>query len=256
MHQFLGIVRYEYGMSVRRKGFWLAFGLLFLFYIVSISMGNSAAGQANSPADFQLWQTAGQFAFLLNLFLPVVGGISAADRLVRDRSSGVDELLHSAPLTRLTYILGKYLGVLLSLLTPVFIILMVMSAWLVLRYGGPASFLTKVFLAFLAINVPAYVFITAFSLACPMIIPLRVYQILFTGYWFWGNYLNPDFFPTLSGTYLTAGGKIPLGAWFSGLSYIEHYTTLDGLVNLGLLALCAGLALFALERYLAWQTNQ
>jgi len=34
---------------------------------------------------------------------------------------------------------------------------------------------------FLAINVPAYAFLTAFSPACPLVMPLRVHQVLFAG---------------------------------------------------------------------------
>jgi hypothetical protein len=40
----------------------------------------------------------------------------------------------------------------------------------------------------------------AFSLACPLVIPLRICQVLFTGYWFWGKLISPKVFPTISDT--------------------------------------------------------
>ena len=40
-------------------------------------------------------------------------------------------------------------------------------------------------------------FVVAFALACPVVMPPAVFQILFVGYWFWGNYMSPDIVPTL-----------------------------------------------------------
>jgi hypothetical protein len=41
-----------------------------------------------------------------------------------------------------------------------------------------------------------------------------VYQVLFTGYWFWGNFLNPAALPTLNGTVLTPSGAFAAYAFF------------------------------------------
>jgi ABC-type glycerol-3-phosphate transport system permease component len=112
-----------------------------------------------------------------------------------------------------------------------------------------------VFLAFLAINIPASAFVVAFSLVIPLVMPIRVYQILFTGYWFWGNYLNPDVFPTLSGTLLTPGGRYALEAFFGTFNYSDgsRYSKPEAWLNLLVLSTCVVLVLFSLDRYLAWQ---
>jgi ABC-2 type transport system permease protein len=91
--------------------------------------------------------------------------------------------------------------------------------------GMPVAFLGYTWLAFLSISVPAYAFITAFSLACPVLMPVRVYQVLFTGYWFWGNFLNPEAIPTLNGTLLTAGGSYAMEGFFGGsFGFSDGYT--------------------------------
>ncbi len=114
-------------------------------------------------------------------------------------------------------------------------------------------------LAFLAITLPAYLFVGAFSLACPSVLPVRVYQILFVGYWFWGNFLNPEFIPTLAGTLLTPSGEFAAGGFFSASmvsGMVSSHTPLEAVLSIAALLACAGAALIALERYLAWQATR
>jgi hypothetical protein len=120
---------------------------------------------------------------------------------------------------------------------------------------APASLLYAVPVAFLAITVPAFAFVVAFSLACPMVMPLSIYQILFTGYWFWANFIPPKLFPTLNGTLLTPSGIFVQQGFFGGpvskaLEGAARYTPADAAANLAVLALCSAAALFLLERHL------
>ncbi|MBN1486409.1 MAG: hypothetical protein JW981_02130 [Anaerolineae bacterium] len=246
MRTFYGVMRYEYRMSVRRWGFWLA-------CVFSLALGADSMAPYDL-SDIEILQYAGMMAFSLNMLLPVVGGIAMADRLVRDEHLGVEELLHSTLLSRRVYILGKYFGVLFSVLTPVFMCTVLLCA-LSLVQGMPVSLVPNVLLAFVAIIVPAYAFIAAFSLACPLVMPVRVYQILFTGYWFWGNFLNPERFPTLNGTLLTPVGVFALEGWFEtpfGKGDVLHTAT-DAALNIAVLLGCVVIVLVALERFLAWR---
>jgi hypothetical protein len=115
------------------------------------------------------------------------------------------------------------------------------------------SMLYAVPVAFLAITVPAFAFVVAFSLACPMVMPLSIYQILFTGYWFWANFIPPKLFPTLNGTLLTPSGMFAQQVFFGGhlsLKGAVHHTPADAVANLAVLGLCSAAALFLLDRYL------
>jgi hypothetical protein len=198
-------------------------------------------------------------AFTFNLFLPVMVGILSADRLQRDFSMGIRELQESTPLRLLEYTLGKYFGVLLASLTPVFIWLLLITGLFIAFGNAPISFFFTMTLAFLAIMVPAFAFVTAFSLACPLIMPLRVYQILFTGYWFWGNYISPEFFPTLNGTLLTVSGMYAYQGFFGGFinaSAPLTYSASDATLNLLVLGLCIVAVMVVLNYYLQWQSRR
>ena len=260
MSQFFGLTRHDFSMSVRRPGFWIAYGLLAVFYAVSIFAPSLEGSSKVIPPD-RIWSEAGHTVFMLNIFMPLLAGILAADRMQRDFRTGVRELQRSAPLSMPAYILAKYLGVLASVLLPFFVISLVAGLSMVLQGLAPVQFLWPLFLAFLSVAVPAHAFVVAFSLACPLVMPLRVYQVLFTGYWFWGNLLTPKAFPTISDTLLNAVGQYPLQAYFGMFTDSTHavthgFTRPEAVLNLLVLTTCIAIALFATDRYLRWQASR
>jgi ABC-2 type transport system permease protein len=262
MSQFTGLFRHEFSMSIRRPGLWIAYGLLFLFYTIMLFLpppgGELDEGEIITMGE--LWKYAGRIVIQFNLFLPVVGGILAADRMQRDFRLGVRELQNSTPLNRPAYILGKYFGVLASVLLPVCLWVTAVAVALAATGYAPWAMVYAMPVACLAMIVPAFAFVTAFSLACPLIMPLRVYQILFTGYWFWGNFLSPDAFPTLSETLLSAGGKFAFDGFFGGfpasIPMLPKFTALEATLNLIVLGLCILAVLVVLDRYLRWQAQR
>ena len=260
MSQFFGVTRHEFNMSVRRPGFWIAYALLGSFYTITMLMP-SVDGSSDVIPPEQVWSEAGHIVFMFNIFMPLLAGILSADRMQRDFRTGVRELQRSAPLSAPVYILAKYLGVLVSVLTPMFILVMVTSVLLVLKRLAPVEYLWPSLLAFLSIAVPAHAFVVAFSLACPLVMPQRVYQVLFTGYWFWGNLLSPKAFPTISDTMLNAVGQYPLQAYFgmftdSTQAVTDGFTPPEAVLNLIVLIACIAVALFAIDRFLHWQARR
>lgn len=272
MSRFWGLARYEYRMSIQRWGIMLILGLIFAFYFANtilvdgnlhlpiLDRSNGASGvRAWEASDLELWQTAGLLAFSLNLFLPLVAGIALADRMQRDFRLRVDELLASTALTRWNYILGKYVGGLFSMLTPVLFLMLLMGSLAVLS-GAPLALFGRLLLGFLMINLPAFAFVAIFSIGFPLVMPVRVYQVLFTGYWFWGNFLNPKVFPSPSDTLLAPGGRFVLEAFFD-----THFseppghvgpTQLEAVLNLVVLAGCILAGMLLLDRYLAWRASR
>ena len=252
MSGFVGVVRYEYLMGVRRWAVWLAFALAAAPYLLNLSQ-DTAMFRDTSPADL-----AATYAVMLNVLMPVVGGIVLADRLTRDSRLGVQELLFSTPLRRRGYVLGKYLGGVLAVLTPVLVVCALVGLGLVAA-GAPPLTVGYSLLAFAVVNAPVYAFVGAFSIACPAVMPVRVFQVLFTGYWFWGNFLTPEFIPTISGTILNASGRYAASGFFGLAARMEAlggHTTLEAVLNLLVLAGLASLALLVLDRYLAWQQSR
>jgi hypothetical protein len=258
MSRFFGVFRHEFSMSMRRPGMWIAYGLVLLFYSIMV-MYPVPEEKVTVLIDKQIWQYAGQMAFTFNLFLPVMVGILSADRLQRDFHQGIRELQASTPLRLAEYTLGKYFGVLVASLAPVFIWLWLITGLFIAFGNAPINFFFTMTLAFFAIMVPAFAFVTAFSLACPLIMPLRVYQILFTGYWFWGNYINPEMFPTLNGTLLTVSGMYAYQGYFLGFINSTEpltYSASDATLNLIVLGLCVVAVMVVLNVYLQWQSRR
>lgn len=260
MSQFFGVARHEFSMSIRRPGMWIAYGLLFLFYSATLLLP-STDGSADAIAAGEIWSEAGRLAFTYNLFMPLLAGILAADRMQRDYRTNVRELQCSTPLPVSVYILAKYTGVLASALSPaLFLVLLV--GFLATIFGiAPLGFFGALLVAFVVIVAPAHAFVIAFSLACPLLMPVRVFQVLFTGYWFWGNFLSPEAFPTISGTVLNAAGMYSLQAFF-GVHFGPPgeadygFTQPEAALNLLVLAACIAAVIFTLNRYLRWQERQ
>jgi ABC-2 type transport system permease protein len=235
---FGGVVRYTYRMQIRRRSVW----------IVLIGLGSLTLLAERGTVHYaSAHDAAVLWAIGVNTILPLAFGILLADRLPRDETLHVTALLTGAPISRRLHLLGTYVGTALATMTP---ILLIFGAGFAVMYAmwQQASLLPLTLAAFLTINLPGLLFVAAFSLAVPLFMPVPVYQVLFTGYWFWGNLLQPNVFgiPTLSDTLLT-----PLGdqraSYFFGIGISANGPTrpdpMLGIASIVLLALCATLAL-------------
>ena len=191
MKPLLGIAAYEYRMSITRVGLLIVTGVFTLVYMYL----GVQYGEFDHAARTDWWREAGQAAFSLSLFFPVLAGIVTADRAVRDDQLKVRELLRVTRLDDGQYIVGKYSGVSLSILTLQFGVVLLATTTQVVFHRLNPILIPYSLAASAVVHGPTILFITAFSLACPLIIPVRVYQILFTGYWYWGNFLNPEVTP-------------------------------------------------------------
>jgi len=232
-----GLILHELGMSLRRPGLWIAYALLFAFHTVVLfappPVGEWVKGEMITPA--MVWPAAGRFLAALNVFFPLIAGILTADRLQRDVRLGMRELQESTPLSPAAYVTAKYAGVLASVLIPLLAWAAAIAVLMAAIGHAPWSFVPATLLAFLAITVPAFAFVVAFSIACPAVLPLPVYQVLFTGYWFWANFVPPQLFPTLNGTLVTPSGMF-VSAWMKTPS---AEAALDAALNVGALAVCS-----------------
>jgi len=220
MSQFFGVLRHEFKMAVKRPGMWIAYAVLYVFYSITV-FAPTEIGEGLPATTFEMWQYAAMILFYTNMFMVLLGGILAADRLQRDYRLGVRELQRSSPISQFSYLLAKYMGVLAAVIVPMFLYVMAVAGYYVAR-GVPPLFLAVMVVVFLVMGGIAYAFVVAFSIACPLFMPVRVYQVLFVGYWFWGNYLSPQVFPTISDTLLVPSGKYALYGFFHG--FPEFFT--------------------------------
>ena len=257
MRSLFGVLRYEFRMSIQRRAILFVI-LAFAVFFVYLILGSGLDAESYSEGGQNLLVDAGQVIFLLNLFFPVVVGISSADRAIRDTQLGVEELLRSTRLGNVSYVLGKYLGVALSMLTVELLIVTLLSALMVLVLKLPVVFIAYTLLAVFLLSAPAIFFVVAFSVFCPLFMPVRVYQILFTGYWYWGNYLNPEVLPTISQTLLNASGKYARQAFlgvYDSVSF-SNATAIEAVANIAILLFCAGLAIMAMIVYIGYRQRR
>ena len=242
MRPFFGVLACEYRMSIRRKSALAVAALFTLAYLI-LYVAMNRVPQINYP-----WEYAGRIAWNMNFFFPVVAGAITADRAVRDNKLKMRELLQVSPLNNTQYVLGKYAGVALSILTIQFGMMTILGLATLLTKAVSPAYLVYLLTASFVINMPALLFVTAWSLALPLVMPLRVYQILFAGYWYWGNFLNSRFIPTSSNTLLNASGRYAANAFF-GLQFgSRQYTVNTALANIAILLTLTALALILMER--------
>jgi len=255
--KFFGLLAYEYRMSIQRRSMLIIMGIFTIFYGYLWMQMDLDYDMAFVSREAMLSE-AGQAAFFINLFFPVIAGIAAADRAVRDTKLGVREILQATELKNSTYVLGKYLGVSLSLLSMIVFIATAVSLFVVFLTEAPLAFVLYSLLAVVVLSGPAIFFVTAFSLACPLVLPVRAYQILFTGYWYWGNYLSPQVLPTVSDTLLNASGKYALMGLFGVQISVNTplVSPMDVAANIVVLLTCAGLALMVMTAYINWRESR
>ena len=251
----IGALRYEFHMQFHRRAVWITMivlGLLLAFLLTRHNGLNDVLTFLNSPslpAAVAYWADMVNFAIL-----PIGIGVLLADRLPRDQHTKVYELFTSMPGALSARLLGKYLGSTLATLLPMIAFYLLGIGYILAHTHNPLA-LPLALAAFATIILPGILFIAEFSIACPAIMWVPLYQFLFIGYWFWGNLLPPGRgIPTLSNTILTPLGDNMLAGFYgeSGL-LIKHATALQGVESILLLLGLAAFALFLLWRYLLWQ---
>ncbi len=231
---------YEFRMQARRRSLWLVMGLrgAYMVYVLSeshVAPGDTAADQAAS------------WTWLLQVLMPIAFGVLLADRFPRDRKLRVDELLETAPAPMESRLLGKYLGSCAATMLPILATFGIGLAYLIASGEDPAAVVGTAIPAFLLIDLPGLLFVGAFSVCCPLVVPVAVYQFLFVGYWFWGNLMPPEIMPTLRDTWLA-----PIG-WQAGRGIFNLFpdtpgpaaTAADAAISISILLLFAAAALVA-----------
>ncbi len=256
MRKTFGVIRYEYLMQVRRPGLWVStivlVGLIYFFIFQGLLQSLEISSQP--------WPMAINLAAPLNIFAPVAAGILVADRFPRDFRLGVNEVLKVSLPSARPLVLGKYLGSLLAVLTPAILLMLAALIYLALRLQMGALFWMTPLVA-LGTVVPAWLFFVAWSLFFPLALPLRLYQVLFAGFWLWATAVPPQRLPTINETILGLQGDYADHAFFhdTGSMYANfHPPATPGwaLVNMGLVLGLTLVALLLMPLALRWREGR
>jgi ABC-2 type transport system permease protein len=252
LRAFMGAMRYEFSMQVRRWSVWVA------LLVISLVCFAGQRNPWNYGAQRPLATVISEWAIVVNAFMPVGFAILIADRLVRDRRLHVDEVLDTTAAPPGARLWGKYIGAALATSVPIFLVYLTGIAYVVAKWGDTRAF-PLALAAFAIINLPGLLFVAAFSIVLPVVIWMPLYQFLFIGYWFWGNLLSPSYgIPTISGTPLT-----PLGGWSAagifnspGSTFGRAITAWQGVMSIGLLLACAAFPIIAAQWYARWRVGK
>lgn len=248
----LGATRYEFRMQIRRVSVWVVLLAMSLFFLVIVSRPLSRLTDKDSIHDAVLRWTQ-----LFQLFLPIGFGVLLADRLARDRRLNIAELFAALPAAPGGRLLGKYLGGVLATMTPLALVYFGGIGVIAARWHN-VEVAPLGIAAFAAVVLPGLVFVGAFSVACPAVLKVPLYQFLFIGYWFWGNLLSPGLgVPTLSRSVLTPYGTYRTLGFFGQSPLFgpdqPQYTVGAAILSTALMLLGAAAALTAAWAYLRWQ---
>jgi hypothetical protein len=236
-------------MQVRRRSVWITFIALGLTFTV---FHQPWYRPITTPTADAIVYWTGEVQSLLAIAV----GILLADRLPRDRRTKVAEVLDTLPGALGARICGKYLGSTLATLIPMFGVYSVGVGYIIYRWHDVQA-LPIALATFATIVLPGILFIGAFSIACPAVMWVPLYQFLFVGYWFWGNLLPNFGIPTLSETILTpVGGYMCTGFFNPGRREgvcspgMQGATALQGVESILLLLGIAVLVLLVVSLFL------
>lgn len=251
---FFGALVYEFRMQIRRRAVWITMILLILLVIMALRGFTGGYNTFLGINELPLQTVIANWTDIINAILPIGVGVLLADRLPRDRRMRVDELFTSMPGALSSRLVGKYIGSMLATLVPMFAFYCTGIGYIFFQVQQPQVLLLAVE-TFAAIVLPGILFISAFSIACPAILWVPLYQFLFVGYWFWGNWLGARTgIPTLSDTILTpAGTYISSGFFGDSIFPIQHATVWQGIESMLLLLGIAAIVMIVLWSYLKWQ---
>ena len=243
-----GVILYEFRMQVRRKAIWILTGFFF-----SLTLFVSQ-GPWQFPNGMLVAQILLDWTSEMQILMPIAFGLLLADRLPRDCLFRTDELLESLPSSSATRFLGKYFGATLATLVPLFLIHAAGIVYIAVDQGSAGAVLLGLAM-FATASLPGLLFVATFSVSCPVVLWVPLYQFLFVGYWFWGNLKSPGGpIPTISGTWLTPYGDYMRNGFFGYLrGWDDETQAWEGLASMGLLLGLAALALYCGHRLIQFQ---
>jgi hypothetical protein len=225
MSAFVAALRYEFRMQVRKRAVWLVPALTVLLFLL---IGGSLLRDLFDATEGRTIAKAAMIdlGLQLNVLLPIGYGCLLADRLIRDDRLRVTPILDATPARKGPRLLGKYLGAAAATAIPIVAIYATLAVAYAVHREAPAA-LGWALVTFGLVILPGLLFVAAFALAVPLIMPAPLFRVLFVGYWIWGNVIGPDMVPTLARSVIQPIGGYPINA------LLDYYGGDGGMVLAG-----------------------
>jgi hypothetical protein len=210
LHTFGASLRYEFRMQVRKRSVWIVPALtVLLFLLIGGSLLRDLFDPNERPAEARTAMAG--LAIQVHGLLTIGYGCLLADRLIRDDRLRVAPILDATPARPGIRLLGKYVGTAAATAIPIVAVYFGLAAAYAVHTGAPHALGWALATCGLVI-MPGLLFVAAFALAVPLVMPAPLFRVLFVGYWLWGNVVAPDMMPTLARTLIHPLGGYPLDA--------------------------------------------
>ena len=201
-------LRYEFRMQIRKRSVWIVPALtVALFLLIGGSLLRDLFDPSERSPDARI--TVVGLAVQVHALMAIGFGCLLADRLVRDDRLRVAPILSATPAAPGARLVGKYLGAAAATAVPIFVVYFGLATAYAVDTGSPHA-LGWALATSAVVIVPGLLFVAAFALTVPLIMPAPLFRVLFVGYWLWGNVVPPDAMPTLAQTLVHPLGGYPL----------------------------------------------
>jgi hypothetical protein len=203
-------LRYEFRMQFRKRSVWIVPALsVGLFLLIGGSLLRDLFDPDGRPAGARTAVVG--LAVQVHALLSIGYGCLLADRLVRDDRLRVAPILDATPARPGARLVGKYLGAGAATAVPILTVYLGLAAAYAVHTGTPYA-LGWALATCAVVIVPGLLFVAAFALVVPLVMPAPLFRVVFVGYWLWGNVVGPDMMPTLARTLVHPLGGYPLDA--------------------------------------------
>ncbi|WP_410771652.1 ABC transporter permease [Fontibacillus sp. BL9] len=162
MSKWHAVTMSEFHMQLRRIAPWLSMLILFGLYLWDSYPGTSNLARLSELNNH--YYVAQRTSELFGEFFVIIAAVLTSDRILRDRNLRVAEIIMSSPLSRFSYITGKYAGNVLALLLVCFVFNTCVA--LTQAFFNPEPFIVTPYAeAFLLIFLPSVLFAVGLSMA-------------------------------------------------------------------------------------------
>jgi hypothetical protein len=203
-------LKYEFRMQIRKRSVWIVPALTIVLFLL---IGGSLLRDLFDPAERSPDARIAVVGLAVQVYglLAIGYGCLLADRLIRDDRLRVAAILDATPAGPGARLVGKYLGTAAATAVPVLVVYFGFAAAYAVHTGAPHA-LGWALATCAVVIVPGLLFVAAFALTVPLIMPAPLFRVIFVGYWIWGNVVPPDVMPTLAQTLVHPLGGYPLDA--------------------------------------------
>lgn len=189
MRNVLSIARYEFKMQIRNIAFWIV-----LLIPTALSIWEQFPSKENFKRLGGLTRhnyIASRSLTLMGIFLMFGCVFLMGNRIKTDMKQKTSEILFSTPISKVSYICGKFFGNYLISLTMCGVFVFLNGIVQALFNPSPFDVLPYI-LSFVFIAVPSMFFVVGLSLAVPVFIDIRFLYSSFSAYFMYCIVVIPE----------------------------------------------------------------